>query len=95
MHKFIVQFGIIIVILSLVGTGLSKFFGSSEIAITLATPGLILLGWSTLGHFVTLDDDMPGEWSNPEGDKSIWYESLAELAAKAVLFVALAWLTIP
>ena len=33
----------------------------------LAAPSIILSGWAAFGHLITLDDDMPGEWSNPEG----------------------------
>ena len=46
-----------------------------------------LLAWACVGHFITLDDDMPGEWDNPEGSKRIWYGSLAELLIKEILLV--------
>jgi hypothetical protein len=32
----------------------------------LAATALILSGWAAVGHLVTLDDDMPGGWSNQE-----------------------------
>ena len=51
-----------------------------------------LLAWATVGHLVTLDDEMPGGWSNPEGSIRIWRLSLAGLVAKAVLLVLLFWL---
>jgi hypothetical protein len=49
---------------------------------------VILLGWAVVGHLVTIDDDMPGEWSNPAGSKSIGYRSLLELLVKVLVFVA-------
>lgn len=52
----------------------------------LAAPALLLSGWAFVGHLVTLDDDMPGEWSNPERSRSIWYGSIVELLIKSVLF---------
>ncbi|WP_404366791.1 hypothetical protein [Marinobacter sp.] len=48
-----------------------------------------LSGWVAFGHLITLDDDMPGEWSNPEGIKTIWRTSLAILAVKFAVFIGL------
>lgn len=48
-----------------------------------------LSAWIAVGHFITLDDDMPGEWSNPEGSKKLWRGSLAILAVKFLVFIAL------
>jgi hypothetical protein len=45
-----------------------------------------LTGWAFFGHFITIDDDMPGEWSNPEGSRTLWRRSLLELLAKFVVF---------
>jgi len=55
-------------------------------------PYLYALGafsaWSAFGHLVTLDDDLPGGFSNPDGDQAIWQSSLRQLAIKcAVLAV--------
>jgi len=63
--------------------------GLSIVAAWVGVPALLLSGWALIGHFVTLDDDMPGEWSNPEGSKRVWYLSLGELSLKAVIFLAL------
>lgn len=52
----------------------------------LGAPALVLSGWAVIGHLVTLDEDAPGEWSNPEGSKKLWYFSLGELALKAAIF---------
>lgn len=61
----------------------------NELAMWLGGPALILSGWAFAGHLVTLDDDMPGEWSNPQGSKKIWHLSLGELALKALVFFTL------
>lgn len=61
----------------------------SELAMWLGAPALFLSGWAFAGHLVTLDDDMPGEWSNPQGSNKLWHLSLGELSLKAVVFFAL------
>lgn len=38
--------------------------------------------WVSIGHLVTLDDDMPGGWSNPENSANIWRSSKLELLIK-------------
>jgi hypothetical protein len=48
-------------------------------------------GWVALGHLVTLDDDMPGEWSNPQRSRALWLRSLAELIAKLLVFAVLVY----
>jgi len=45
--------------------------------------------WMAFGHLVTLDDDMPGEWSNPENSPKIWKSSLFELAVKFGILIVL------
>lgn len=52
----------------------------------------ILFAWAAFGHLVTLDDDAPGEWSNPDGDAAVWRRSLLLLAVKSVGLVLLIWL---
>ncbi len=42
------------------------------------------------GHLVTIDDDAPGGWSNPDGSKNVWAGSKLELLAKlATVFILL------
>lgn len=43
-------------------------------------------GWLFLGHLITLDDDFPGGWSNPEGAHLFPW---GELALKGAVFLAL------
>ena len=38
--------------------------------------------WAAVGHLITIDDDYPGGFSNPEKDNNIWRHSLLELAIK-------------
>ena len=52
----------------------------------------ILLGlsiWVFIAHFVTLDDDFEGGWSNPDGSSSIWDDSKRALLIKflSVVFI--------
>ena len=41
------------------------------------------------GHFVTLDDDCPGGWSNPDESTSFWHRSLFVALAKLAVVLAL------
>jgi hypothetical protein len=53
---------------------------------------LILLGWSSLGQLVTLDDDLPGGWSNPDGDPSSARRAKIWLCSTVATFAAVFWL---
>lgn len=64
--------------------GLSMF---ADIAYIYTVCGLA--GWAAIGHLITLDDDLPGEWSNPEEDGAFWRSSLAILAVKFAVFIGL------
>lgn len=57
----------------------------------LILPAALRSGVVFCGHLITLDDDFPGEWSNPEMSGAIWHDSLRDLALKFMAFcVALA-----
>ena len=45
--------------------------------------------WAFMGHLVTLDDDMPGEWSNPDSSKRIWLFSKIELLIKFIILLSI------
>ncbi len=64
-------------------------WGKDDWAKVFGTPALIMAGWATLGHLVTLDDDSPGGWSNPDGSRALWYRSLGELLIKTVILLSL------
>lgn len=74
--------------LSLSVAVLAMFFGYGQQAKFIGAPALILSGLVAVGHLVTLDEDAPGEWSNPDGSKSIWRFSLIELSIKILVFIA-------
>ena len=67
-------------------------FGAELLGKGIAVPLAFLSGWAFLGHLITIDDELPGGWSNPEGSRAIWRRSLAEMVLKMVLFVASIWL---
>jgi hypothetical protein len=46
---------------------------------------LLLFG----GHLVTIDEDAPGGFANPEGSKEIWSQSLREVLWKLMAVVGL------
>ncbi len=79
-------------IISVVGGIAAVMLGYDAIAKGIGAPALVLSGWASFGHFITLDDDMPGEWSNPEGSKKSWYSSILELVVKIAAFVAVVFL---
>lgn len=72
---------------SYAGSISARFIGvPSDITLGIALPALVLSGWTAFGHLITLDDDYPGEWSNPEKSKTLWRRSLLQLAAEMGVF---------
>ena len=67
-------------------------FGNELLGDLLAVPLALLTGWAFLGHLITLDDELPGGWSNPGHSRVIWHRSLAELMLKMVFFATSVWL---
>jgi hypothetical protein len=67
--------------------GLSVF---ADIAYIYTLCGLSI--WVAIGHLVTLDDDMPGEWSNPDGNKKQWRSSLLAMSLKFIVVLLFMWL---
>jgi hypothetical protein len=63
------------------------FLKAPEFGKWVTAPALLLSGWACAGHLVTLDDDMRGGWSNPDGSRAVAYRSLGELFVKFVLFI--------
>jgi hypothetical protein len=88
--------GVVIVVgvfvASLIGFAVAFLLGARSVGNWLAAPALILSGWAAFGHLVTLDDDMPGGWSNPERSRAFWLRSLGQLAMKFAIFVGVVWL---
>ena len=48
-----------------------------------------IAGFVFIGHFVTLDDDAPGGWSNPDESMRVWSGSLFGLFLKLVVLAIL------
>lgn len=47
--------------------------------------------WAFLGHVVTLDDDLPGGWSNPDGTLPSPWRELALKAGVLIVLCAIAF----
>jgi hypothetical protein len=52
----------------------------------------VILTLATVGHLVSLEEDYPGNWSNPDADPRHWRLSLLELGLKAAAVVLIFWL---
>ncbi|PAV25755.1 hypothetical protein CF392_09520 [Tamilnaduibacter salinus] len=46
--------------------------------------------WGFFGHLVTLDDNEPGGFGNPEESRPVWRGSLKELGVKFLILTGLA-----
>lgn len=76
-------------LISCAGAAVSYLIGARSVGSWIAAPALVLSGWAALGHLVTLDDDMPAEWSNPQRSRTVWNRSVAELTVKLMVFIGL------
>ena len=66
--------------------GLSAFFGVAYVYTLLG-----LSVWAVFGHLVTIDDDFPGDWSNPDGSLPFpWVELAVKVAFLAALLLSVA-----
>lgn len=77
---------------SVLGFAVAFLLGARTVGNWLGGLALILSGWAVIGHLVTLDDDMPGGWSNPERSRAFWLRSLGQVAIKMVIFGGALWL---
>jgi len=50
--------------------------------------------WAFVGHLVTFDDELPGEWGNPEGSEKIWQSAKIQLLIKFMVCAVLAGLAL-
>jgi hypothetical protein len=73
------RFVIATVAASLVGSVAARVIGWPKLVVPLGMPAVLLTGWAFVGHLVTLDDDAPGGWSNPERSSELWRQSLLNL----------------
>jgi hypothetical protein len=77
---------------SVLGFAVAFLLGARSVGNWMGGLALVLSGWVAIGHLVTLDDDMPGGWSNPGRSQALWFKSLGQLAIKVVVFVGVWWL---
>ena len=79
-------------LVSVLGFAVAFLLGARSVGNWVGGLALILSGWAAIGHLVTIDDDMPGGWSNSERSQAFWFKSLGQLAIKVAIFVGLLWL---
>jgi hypothetical protein len=80
-----------VLVVSVLGSVVARLLGRPQLVGPLGAPALILTGWAFFGHLITLDDEFPGGWSNPERSTKVSYHSLLELGVKLILFCATCW----
>lgn len=85
---------ITIIVVSTITGVIGRFVFQAQWGLFASLPALTITGLAAMGHLVTLDDDMPGGWSNTEEDKKFWYSSLKELSIKIIVFIVLCILLI-
>lgn len=76
---------------SLVASVVAHVVQASTTARWLSWPPLVVSGWAFFGHLITLDDDIRGGWSNPQGSRAVWGRSVAELFLKLFVFAVVGW----
>ena len=84
MNKTISAVGALLRIVLVTAIGLSLAF---DVPYLYTIIGLAI--WAFVGHLVTLDDDARGGWSNQDGSRRFWRDSLFELFVKLLILVAL------
>ena len=65
----------------------ASYFFSVPYAVSFACISVL----ACIGHLITFDDDLPGGWSNPEGEKSIVHWSIIELCIKILFAIIVCW----
>ena len=81
MGNLIRRIAILLLTSTIAAIGLSALRGVPYIFTFVGVAALVLAG-----HIATIDDDMPGGWSNPDGSQPFpWAELLVKAAVVAVL----------
>jgi hypothetical protein len=65
---------------------------SPSLAFKIGIPAVVVTGWAFFGHLITLDDDAPDGFSNPQRSSRFWHSSLLELLLKGGLFLLVCFL---
>jgi hypothetical protein len=77
---------------SVLGFAAAFLLGAHSVGNWMGGLALVFSGWAVIGQLVTLDDDMPGGWSNPDRSRALWSKSVGQLAIKMVIFGGVLWL---
>lgn len=91
-HRIAAQIVIGVVLTSLACSVGARFMGRPTLVVPLGVPAMLLTGWAFVGHLITLDDDAPGGWSNPERFPKLWRQSLSTLAILLAVFGVTCWM---
>jgi hypothetical protein len=83
---------ILVFTVSVVCSVVALIMGAGVFGGAVTIPALVISAWQFGGHLVTLDDDYPGNWSNPDGSKEVWMHSLRQLAIKFFVLLGVTWL---
>ena len=81
-----------VLVISLLLTAAFRILNVTDYLLITGAPALIILCLVFLGHFVTLDEELSGGWSNPDGSKKIALLSIGELVIKFVVLLFCLWL---
>jgi hypothetical protein len=84
------KYSVIVGIMIIVAVAL-RLWGGIPTGATLA---VLLIGWPLVGTLITIDDDLPGGWSNPDGKavpewKTLWWWADIVLVRGGLVFMAL------
>jgi len=71
-------------------SGLLSLAGRRTVAAYAILPAVVTSVWIFVGHLVTVDDEAPGGWANPDGVPEVWRQSLLWLAMKAMVCAGVA-----
>jgi len=83
----------VVLVLSCASFAFARVY-SPSLAFKVGIPALVVAGWAFFGHLITIDDDAPGGFSNPQGSSRVWHRSLLELLLKAGLFALVCFLVL-
>jgi predicted membrane metal-binding protein len=65
-------------------------FGSWAFDVSFAFSFAFVTVFLSIGHVISMDDDLKGGWNNPDGDRNIINRSICELLLK-VIFSIITW----
>jgi hypothetical protein len=82
-------------VISIVVSAASSILGfPANVYRWVGAPALFVAGWAFFGHLITMDNEFPGGWSNPDSDSRITLVSVRYLAPKLLVLIAVAFITL-